>query len=146
MRWLLLLVLLPFRALAQTWTGPARVVDGDTLYVVETFSSRVSRIPIQLDGSAGNLSIVVTGIERLPDGMAVDADGNLYISCYEPSRLYRATVDGHLELLIDDPTAHTLCHPTNCAFRGSDLFTANLGRWHITKIATGANGLALPLR
>lgn len=125
--------------------GMALSPDGDTLYVVETFSSRVSRIPIKKDGSAGDASVVVTGIERLPDGMAVDADGNLYISCYEPSRLYRASPDGDLQLLIDDPTAHTLCHPTNCAFRGSDLFTANLGRWHITKIATDANGLSLPM-
>jgi sugar lactone lactonase YvrE len=125
--------------------GMALAPDGNTLYVVETFSSRVSRVPIGNDGSAGDASVVVAGIERLPDGMAVDADGNLYISCYEPSRLYRATVDGRLELLIDDPTAHILCHPTNCAFRGSDLFTANLGRWHITKITTEANGLALPV-
>lgn len=125
--------------------GMAMSPDGGTLYVVETFSSRVSRIPIQTDGSAGDASVVASGIERLPDGIAVDADGHLYISCYEPSRLYRATPDGELELLIDDPTAHTLCHPTNCAFRGSDLFAANLGRWHITKIAIGANGLALPV-
>lgn len=125
--------------------GMALAPDGNTLFVVETFSSRISRVPIQQDGSAGKLSIVVTGIERLPDGMAVDADSNLYISCYEPSCLYRATADGYLELLIDDPTAHILCHPTNCAFRGSDLFTSNLGRWHITRIATGAKGLALPV-
>lgn len=36
MRWLLLLVLLPFPALAETWTGPVRVVDGDTLYIGQT--------------------------------------------------------------------------------------------------------------
>jgi sugar lactone lactonase YvrE len=31
--------------------------------------------------------VVVEGIERLPDGLAVDRAGNLYISCYEPSRI-----------------------------------------------------------
>ena len=51
--------------------------------------------------------------------------------------------DGRLELLIDDPEAHTLCHPTNVAF-GTDLFNSNLGRWHITRTEVGAEGLPLP--
>jgi gluconolactonase len=29
-----------------------------------------------------------------------------------------------------------ICHPTNIAFDGSTLYAANLGRWHITHIAT----------
>lgn len=33
MRWLLLLFLIPCPALAETWTGSAHVVDGDTVYV-----------------------------------------------------------------------------------------------------------------
>ncbi|MFL5762194.1 MAG: SMP-30/gluconolactonase/LRE family protein [Thermomicrobiales bacterium] len=119
--------------------SPAR----STLYVVETFASRVARIPIRDDGSAGEAEVFVDGIERLPDGLAFDAAGNLYIACYEPSRLFRATPDGKLELLYDDPDAHMLCHPTNCAFRGEDLFTSNLGRWHITKIEVGAPGAPL---
>ena len=36
MRWLLLLILLPLLALAETWTGPTYVVDGDTIYVRQT--------------------------------------------------------------------------------------------------------------
>jgi sugar lactone lactonase YvrE len=87
--------------------------------------------------------VFVDGIERLPDGLAFDSQDNLYISCYEPSRIYRASPDGKLELLFDDPEAHMLCHPTNCAFRGDDLFTSNLGRWHITKIETGISGAPL---
>jgi sugar lactone lactonase YvrE len=91
-----------------------------------------------------------------PEGLAIAGDGAIWCggdggeiyriepdSCYEPSRLFRATPDGRLELLIDDPDAHTFCHPTNCAFRGSDLFTANLGRWHITRIEVGIQGLPL---
>jgi sugar lactone lactonase YvrE len=123
--------------------GMALSADRRMLYVVETFGRRVSRIPILPDGTAGEADVFVDGIERLPDGLAFDAVGNLYISCYEPSRLFRATPDGRLDLLIDDPEAHTFCHPTNCAFRGTDLFTANLGRWHITRIALGIEGLPL---
>ena len=123
--------------------GMALSPDRRTLYVIETFARRVVRIPIADDGSAGSAKIFVEGIERLPDGLAFDADGNLYIACYEPSRLFRATPDGELELLFDDPEAHLLCHPTNCAFRGTDLFTSNLGRWHITRIDLGVMGASL---
>ncbi len=124
--------------------GLALSPAGDALYVAETFARRVVRIPIQADGSAGDPEPFLDDIERLPDGLAFDVDGNLYVACYEPSRLYRADPEGRLALLIDDPEAHTLCHPTNCAFRGTDLFTANLGRWHITRIDVGIAGLPLP--
>jgi gluconolactonase len=123
--------------------GLALSSDRNWLYVVETFGHRISRIPIAADGSAGAAELFVDNIDRLPDGLAFDVQGNLYISCYEPSRLYRATPTGELQLLIDDPDAHTFCHPTNCAFRGPDLFTANLGRWHITRIDVGSEGAPL---
>lgn len=123
--------------------GMTLAPDGQSLYVAETFARRVSRVPIHQDGSAGQAEVVVEGIERLPDGLALDSTGNLYISCYEPSRIYRFGTDGQLALLIDDPEAHMLCHPTNIAFRGTELFAANLGRWHITRIEVGAIGLEL---
>jgi gluconolactonase len=123
--------------------GMALAPDRHSLYVVETFARQVSRIQILEDESAGEATVFVDDIERLPDGIAFDAAGNLYIACYEPSRLFRATTDGKLELLYDDPDAHMLCHPTNCAFRGDDLFTSNLGRWHITKIEVGTPGALL---
>ena len=124
--------------------GMALSRDGAALYLIETFARRVVRIPIDAGGAAGTAEVFVDGIERLPDGLAFDVEGNLYISCYEPSLLFRAGPDGRLELLIDDPEAHTLCHPTNCAFRGTELFTANLGRWHITRIDVGVEGAPLP--
>ena len=41
-------------------------------------------------------------------------------------------------MLIEDPAATTLAHPTNVAFKGDKLYTANLGRWHITEIDLAA--------
>ena len=123
--------------------GMALSPDRTALYVVETFAHAVCRIPILSDGRPGEREVVATGIERLPDGLAFDYAGNLYISCYEPSRIYRLSPAGTLDLFYDDPDAHMLCHPTNCAFRGADLFTANLGRWHITRIATDSSGALL---
>src|SRR6218665_2103261 len=39
---------------------------------------------------------------------------------------------------MEGPTATTLAHPTNIAFKGDKLYTANLGRWHITEIDLAA--------
>ena len=123
--------------------GMALSPDRNALFVVETFDHSVSSISIMADGSPGEKATYVADIVRLPDGIAFDVSGNLYVACYEPSRLYRVTPDRELSLLIDDPDAHTFCHPTNCAFKGTDLLTSNLGRWHITKIDLGIEGAPL---
>lgn len=124
--------------------GMALSPERDFLYVAETFARRLLRVPIREDGSAGKAEVFVRSIERLPDGLAFDTEANLYVSCYEPSRVYKISPDRQIRLLVDDPEAHTLCHPTNCAFRGKDLLTSNLGRWHITRIDVGLEGLPLP--
>jgi sugar lactone lactonase YvrE len=124
--------------------GLALDQEGATLYVVETFAQRISRIPIKEDGSAGEKQVFVPDLPAYPDGLAFDEAQNLYIGCYEPSRLYRVDPTGQVELLIHDPAASLLCHPANCAFRGTTLFTSNLGRWHITQIDLEIKGLRLP--
>ena len=60
--------------------GMALSTDRATLYVAETFARRVIRIPVLSDGSAGEPDVFVRDIERLPDGLAFDARGNLYVS------------------------------------------------------------------
>lgn len=116
--------------------GLAMRAGENALYVCETFAPCIARIPIQENGSAGKPSIFASDLPGLPDGIAFDSKGNLIVGCYEPSRLLRISPDGaRIDVLIEDITAHTLCHPTNVAFDGGALYTANLGRWHITKIA-----------
>lgn len=115
--------------------GMALDRDGDGLFVVESFARRVVRFPIGDDGAAGTPAVVADGIDRVPDGVALGPDGTLYVCCYEPSRIYRIAPGGGLELLIEDPEAHLFCHPTNCAVRGDELIVANLGRWHLTRVA-----------
>jgi gluconolactonase len=125
--------------------GMALTADGTAIFVAETFAHRVSRIEVNPDGSAGERETVIEMGNIFPDGLAFDESGNLYIACYEPSQIMRLTPDGELETYVSDPTAHTLCHPTNCAFRGDQLFVANLGRWHITTLKMEAPGLTLPI-
>jgi sugar lactone lactonase YvrE len=116
--------------------GLAVRAGDDSIYVCETFAQSITRIPVLKDGSAGAAEAFASNLPGLPDGIAFDAVGQLVVGCYEPSRLLRISPDGkHTDLLIEDLTAHTFCHPTNIAFDGTDLYTANLGRWHISRVA-----------
>ena len=125
--------------------GLAVAADGRSVFVAETFASKVFRIPIRDDGSAGEREEVATLPGSLPDGLALDRDGNLYVGCYEPSRVLRIWPAGDVETVYHDVTAHTLAHPTNLAFRGATMFTSNLGRWHLTRLEVGVDGLRLPV-
>ncbi len=120
--------------------GMAMAPDGKGLYVVESDASCISYVPILEDGSAGRRRVVVEEVRNVPDGLAFAPDGSLFISCYEPSRIYRWREDRGLELLIEDPTATVIAHPTNIAFKGQKLYASNLGRWHITEIDLGGLG------
>jgi sugar lactone lactonase YvrE len=124
--------------------GLAFDAGGVHLYVAETFGNAVFRIPVRDDGSAGDREEVAALPGSLPDGLAFDTSGDLYVGCYEPSQVLRIARDGRLDVVYRDVTAHTLAHPTNVAFRGTVLFTANLGRWHLTRLDVGVEGLPLP--
>ena len=126
--------------------GLAFDAAGAHLYVAETFGHAVFRIPVREDGSAGDREVVAELPGSLPDGLAFDASGDLYVGCYEPSQVLRIGRDGRVDVVYRDVTAHTLAHPTNVAFRGTSLFTANLGRWHLTRLDVGVRGLPLPVR
>lgn len=114
--------------------GLALSQDGQSIYVTETFANKVTKVNIDDDGNPASVEDVII-IEGIPDGLVIDDVNQLYICCYEPSRVYRIHLDDprdSLELVVDDPHATTLCHPTNGVLRDSELFLANLGRWHIS--------------
>ncbi|MEJ1935025.1 SMP-30/gluconolactonase/LRE family protein [Nostoc sp. NIES-2111] len=120
----------------QFANGMALTPEGDALYVAETFARRITRIAIGPDGEPAGRSDVAVDLPGLPDGVAVDGRGIVHVACYQPSRILRITPEGRAEVLIEDPHATLMCHPTNIAFDGSTLYAANLGRWHITRIET----------
>ena len=126
--------------------GMALGPDGDCLYVVETRLPGVSRIAINNDGSAGAREIVAHIPETCPDGVAVDTEGKLYITCYAPDRIYVCAPGGKPEILFDDWTRTLLNAPTNVAFAGpglSRLAIASLGGWSIAWADVGATGIPL---
>jgi gluconolactonase len=124
--------------------GMALSLDGSALYVCETFACRIRRIAIGADGRPASADLFAVDLPGLPDGIAFDDKGYLFVGCYEPSRVLRIAPTGaKVDVYIEDPTAHLFAHPTNIAFAGSTLFTANLGRWHLTRIDTDTSGRLL---
>jgi sugar lactone lactonase YvrE len=124
--------------------GIALANGGGAVFVCETFARRVTRITVEEDGSAGAATIYAGDLPGLPDGIAFDDVGALFIGCYEPSRVLRVPPrGGEVAVYVEDPTAHLLAHPTNIAFDGGILYTANLGRWHVTKVETDTFGTPL---
>lgn len=126
--------------------GMALSKDEKYLYVVCTWLPGVERIKINDDGTAGERGVVVTLPQTCPDGIAFDEEENLYISCYAPNAIYKLNKQGETSTLVDDWEAHTLSNPTNIAFGGKDmkqLYAANLGRWHISKMEMSTAGLPL---
>lgn len=116
------------------------------LYVVSSFLPGIERVAINDDGSAGQREVYCTLPKTIPDGISFDENENLYVSCYTPNKIFKVTPDREVTELVDDWEAHTLSNPTNTAFGGENfdqLYSANLGRWHITKIDLGIKGLKL---
>jgi gluconolactonase len=138
----------------KVWSdGPFNFANGMAIdkeekfvYVVCSFMPGIERVLINSDGSAGKREVFATMPESVPDGLAFDAEGNLYVSCYAPNRIYKVAPDRTITTLIDNWEAHTLSSPTNIAFGGPNfdqLFVANISRWHISKIDIGVKGQKL---
>lgn len=126
--------------------GLALAPTGEALYVACSWLPGIERIEIRDDGSPGRRSVYARMPKTVPDGLAVDRRGNLYVSCYAPSRIYKVTPQRKLSILLDDWEAHTISNCTNMAFGGKNfdqLFVANLGRWHLTRIDLRVPGLPL---
>ena len=135
------------RTLCEFPNGLCVGPNGTSLFVAMSLNPpRIAEIAIAPDGSAGDARTVVELPGTVPDGVAFDTDGNLYIACYRPDRIYRYSADGNLEILADDFEGTIIAAPTNIAFCCANrdvLVSANLGRWHITRYETGAIGLPL---
>ncbi len=126
--------------------GMCLSADGRHLYVVESSPPLISRIAINEDGSAGERSVLVELPRQVPDGVALDMNGDLYISLYNPNIVYRYTRGGKLITLYDDWEQLMLVAPTNIAFGGHDLKTliiANLCGWAVHKAPMAVAGLKL---
>jgi gluconolactonase len=126
--------------------GLALSADERFLFIAQSHTDDVLQVEIRQDGSAGDREVYATGLERVPDGLAFDVAGNLYVSCYASDNIYCVSPERKVELLAYDRAGTTLARPTNIAFGGpgnDELYVANLGRWHINRTKIGIKGQPL---
>jgi gluconolactonase len=119
-------------------------ISGDWLYIVESTWPRIIRMPL----NGGDPEVVVVLDQVVPDGLAFDADGGLWISCWQPNRVYRLSADGALAVMVDDWSGVYAPTPTNLAFAGPQLDVlalASLGTGVVTACDPGVHGSALHL-
>ena len=89
------------------------------LYFVETYGSGIARIAIQEDGSAGQFERVVHMPRHIPDGIAFDETGRLWIACHRPDVIYNFDLQSRrLEVFAEDWKGEKLRGPTDVAFAG----------------------------
>ena len=128
----------------QFTNGMALSPDEKELYVIESNLPGVSKVKLLPDGSVGPREEVVILPRTVPDGLAFDVQGNLYISCYYPDIIFRLTPGGKLDKLAEDWRHFLIVTPTNIAFCGPDLSTlvlASLGGLALTKAPMRIPGL-----
>jgi gluconolactonase len=126
--------------------GCCLTIDGDALLIVESSRRRVVRVPIRSDGSAGPPEPVADLEGSQPDGIALAADGTMFVGCYRPDRVWRIEPSGAPEILLDDPDGVSLNQPANVAFFGAELdqlAISSLGGWSIVGLDVGMRGLPL---
>jgi gluconolactonase len=126
--------------------GLALSADEKSLFMIESDTDSVLRFEIQADGALGPHEVYATGCGRFPDGLTLDAEGNLYVCCYASDEIWRISPAREKTLFAWDRWAVLLGSPTNMAFGGNDfdeLYVANLARTTITRAKIGRKGQRL---
>ena len=124
----------------------------EAVYVLESSRNDCLRIAIKSDGTFGQPEMYSEGFPALPDGMAFDVEGNMYVTLpgypsegglARVNKIIVVKPNGEWSLLIDDVDGDSLAAPTNCAFGGpglQDLYFANLEGDHFSRIHTTFHG------
>ncbi len=91
----------PLRTGLRLSNGVAFSPDGTTIYHVDTYARTVARHPYD-DGPFDRWETLID-VDGSPDGMTVDADGDLWIAQFDGGRVLHATPDGRVidEVVID---------------------------------------------
>jgi len=113
-------------------------LDESRMYYVDSLTHSVDVFDYDTtSGAIGNRRVfaAVGGDGVAPDGLAVDADGCVWVALWGGSALVRYGPDGRLRQTLEIPAANVTC----CAFGGADLATLYI----TTAAGPGAGGGAL---
>jgi len=96
--------------------------DGATMYFIDSTTQRIDRF--DFDGATGALSgrrpfALVEAADGMPDGLAVDAEGGVWVALFGGGAVRRYGPDGRCDAILELPVPH----PTCPAFGGPGLAT-----------------------
>ena len=121
----------PFGANGLAFDGPSL-----NLYVANTGDSRVLRIPLRPNGSAGSVQIFADGAtinlnqhttEALhgADGLALDLLGNVYLAANQANEIQVLSPAGTLIARFGSTASVTLDFPASLVFKGNQVYFTN---------------------
>jgi sugar lactone lactonase YvrE len=97
-------------------------LDESQMYYVDSPAHSVDIFDYdRTSGTPGNRRVLASigGGEAVPDGLAVDSAGDIWVAVWGGSAIVRYGPDGQLKQTLEVPAAHV----TSCAFGGPDLAT-----------------------
>jgi sugar lactone lactonase YvrE len=105
--------------------------DETALYVANTGDDRVLRIPVNADDSAGAVSVFADGTAlggklNGADGIAFDAQGNLWVCANQANEIDVLAPDGSFVTSYAGTGADAFHFPASLVFEGRELFISNL--------------------
>jgi sugar lactone lactonase YvrE len=107
--------------------------DNTTMYLIDSGPRVVHAFAFDADrGTISNGRVLITVPEEIgaPDGMTVDAAGDLWVAIYGGGCVHRYRPDGELRQVLPVPAQQVTC----CAFAGPGLHslyvTTATERWH----------------
>ncbi len=133
--------------------GMAYSPSGDALYVASTFTSagQLTRFDVDDAGlpiESTAVEILHTGAGSIPDGIAVDLDGNVYVAANLAGEIWR--IDGALQELGDGEVfASELDSPASLAFGAGEgfdpcsLYITELFGTQVVRLSVGVGGAPL---
>jgi hypothetical protein len=104
--------------------------SGQWLYVNETFSRKLSRFAIGIDGALGSKEVVTEfGHGVFPDGLAFDVNGDAWIVSIVSNRIIRVSPDGGQTVLLQDADPQHLDR-VEAAYQANEMGRPHLDAVH----------------
>lgn len=141
---------------AEVWTshpidtpnGIAIDPEEKFIYYVETWGNSISRVEIKKGGSSGTVERVLHMPQHVPDGVAFDQEGRLWIAVHRPDKICVFDVSTRrLETFAYDWQGEALRGPCHVAFAGANreiLLASSLDKATVHRFDnTGTRGLKL---
>lgn len=141
---------------AEVWTsrpidtpnGIAIDPEEKFIYYVETWGNSIARVAIREDGTSGDVERVLHMPRHIPDGVAFDEEGRLWIAVHRPDKIcvFDLTIR-RLEDFADDWQGEALRGPCHVAFAGPNrevLLASSLDKATVHRFdSPGVRGLKL---